>query len=132
MIFCFGVIPLKKDARGWSVLMILHKKGHWGLPKGHAEPNETKLQTAIRELKEETGLSISEFLDAPNFVETYFVEGEPKEVEYFLAEVKGHVHLQPSEVVAAAWFSLEEAEKVATFPAQKKVITDVIRHLQSD
>ena len=31
-------------------------KGHWDFPKGHVEENETELETASRELKEETGI----------------------------------------------------------------------------
>ena len=41
-----------------KVLLIKQTNGVWGFPKGHVEENETELQTAEREVKEETGLDI--------------------------------------------------------------------------
>ena len=46
----------KKDAR---VLIIRQLAGHYCFVKGHIEPNETEADTALREIKEETGLTIS-------------------------------------------------------------------------
>jgi 8-oxo-dGTP pyrophosphatase MutT (NUDIX family) len=34
-------------------------KHNWDLPKGHAEPNEDHINTAIREVREETGIVIT-------------------------------------------------------------------------
>ena len=34
----------------------LGEKGHWDFPKGHMERGETEIQTALREVEEETGL----------------------------------------------------------------------------
>ena len=42
-----------------KVLLIKQTNGIWGFPKGHVEKNETELQTAEREVKEETGLDIT-------------------------------------------------------------------------
>ena len=38
-------------------LVIRDRYGHWGLPKGHLEHGEDSEQAALREVKEETGLS---------------------------------------------------------------------------
>ena len=40
-----------------QLLVLQDAKGRWALPKGHVEPNETYQQTALREIKEETGLT---------------------------------------------------------------------------
>ena len=41
-----------------KVLLIQQLEGFWGFPKGHIEENETDIQTAIREVKEETNLDV--------------------------------------------------------------------------
>ena len=41
-----------------QVLLIQQTEGHWGFPKGHVEEGETELETAIREVKEETNLDV--------------------------------------------------------------------------
>jgi 8-oxo-dGTP pyrophosphatase MutT (NUDIX family) len=41
------------------VLLLKHKKlGVWLYPGGHMEPNETPLDTALRETEEETGMKV--------------------------------------------------------------------------
>lgn len=47
-----GIIVFNQD----KVLLVHHNKGHWGIPKGHVEENETEEETAIREVKEETNV----------------------------------------------------------------------------
>ena len=44
-----------------EVLLIHHNAGHWDFPKGHVEEGETEVQTAIREVKEETGLTLTSY-----------------------------------------------------------------------
>lgn len=41
-----------------KVLLVKQTKGHWGFPKGHVEADETEVETAIREVKEETNIDV--------------------------------------------------------------------------
>ncbi len=45
--------------------LLMRHKNRWDLPKGHAEPNETLIETALRETQEETGIN-SESLQIDN------------------------------------------------------------------
>jgi 8-oxo-dGTP pyrophosphatase MutT (NUDIX family) len=59
---CGIVVYREKD--GINLYLLLHyPSGHWDLPKGHVEANETEHQTAARELLEETGISDVHFID---------------------------------------------------------------------
>lgn len=50
-----GVIPYRKTPDGIRYLLLLQINGFWSFPKGHMEPFESEQETALRELKEETG-----------------------------------------------------------------------------
>ena len=124
----FGVIPLIKDQLGqYRVLLILHSKGsHWGFPKGKANPRETPLESATRELKEETGLDIEVILSEVPITEQYQFRhrGERivKVVHYFPALVKGELALQVEEVREAKWLSLDLAEQQLSFKEARQIL----------
>ena len=131
--FSYGIIPLRREGGRWEVLIILHGKGHWSFPKGHKNRGEEPIETATRELNEETGLEIVRFLPGSPLQEHYFFthEGEKvdKRVEYYLAEVQGEVALQAAEVTDFRWLSLEEAEAQATFQEAKRLCREVMQLL---
>ena len=52
-----GFIVYKAENNENFYLIIKSHNGDVGFPKGHMEPGENELQTAIRELKEETGFT---------------------------------------------------------------------------
>ena len=54
-----------------KVLLIQQIEGHWGFPKGHMEDFETESETAIREVKEETGLIVTKATYLFSFNNTY-------------------------------------------------------------
>ncbi|HBL00046.1 MAG TPA: NUDIX hydrolase [Microcoleaceae bacterium UBA10368] len=131
---CFGIVPIFTNETDSLFLLIQHQAGHWGFPKGHANPGESAIETAKRELEEETGIRDCEVLEEPSFVEHYsFVkEGEPieKTVTYFLAFVNSmEVQLQAEEIQNSAWICFEEAVKLITFDANRQVLREVKAYL---
>ncbi len=96
---------------GRRTFLILHStQGHWTLCKGHVEPGETEHETAEREIREETGLSVG-FVDGFRHVITYSpASGVTKDVVFFLGEVgDGPVTCQPEEVQEALFLPVQEA-----------------------
>ena len=79
-----GVVVLRRSPAGWEVLL-LRAYRNWGFPKGLLEPGESSLAAAVRETREETGLSGLVFRWGYGCFDT-----EPyavgKVVRYFLAE----------------------------------------------
>ena len=56
-----GIIPMHFCGDDIRILLVRGKQsGKWGFPKGHLEPNEDLIGTAIREMKEETNIDVSE------------------------------------------------------------------------
>jgi 8-oxo-dGTP diphosphatase len=91
-------------------------KGYWALPGGRVDPGETVEQTIVREVKEETGLTV----EIINKIGDYHEQGVQGDVEYdyypacFLVKiVDGEIKKQESEIEEIKLFSLNEIPKLA-------------------
>ncbi len=107
-----------------QILLIKHKNGgHWSFPKGHIELNETEQETALREIKEETGLDV---ILNEKFRTSVAYKPKPdidKEVVYFLGEVSGGtLEKQESEISRAEWVDIETAQRIVTFDNDKMLV----------
>jgi len=131
----YGIIPLRRAGKKWETLLVKHGKGHWAFPKGHPELNETPQETASRELKEETSLTVKQFIPVEPLKEFYVFKHEgvlvEKRVAYYLAEVEGEVEIQEQEIDDFRWVSLEDAAKLATFPESKALPQKVLSILRA-
>lgn len=139
----FGIIPiLQGTAPNFLYLLIQHKKGHWGFPKGHADPGETAEQTAQREFQEETGLVAYRLLPRLQFTEQYrFLKRKKgiwvhKTVVYFVGEVARErsgnpptVTIQPEEVTDFRWCTASQALMLLTYEVGQKTLRDCDRAL---
>lgn len=57
-----GAIVFRRDIKGIQYLLLFGDKIGWGFPKGHIDSGEEPRETAIREIEEETGIIIDEFI----------------------------------------------------------------------
>lgn len=124
-----GAIIFDED----KILVIQQKKGHWGFPKGHVEEGETEVETAIREIKEETNLDV-EINEKYRYVETYSPEEDiVKDVVFFVAKkIGGEIRVQEEEVNNAEWLTYEEAMEVLTYDSSKSVLKKVMVDLEQE
>lgn len=80
-----GAVVFRNSAGGPAFLLIRHVNGgHWAFPKGHMEPGESEEETAIREIREETGLSVRLDTGFRRAVRYAPKPGVDKDVVYFL------------------------------------------------
>lgn len=101
-----------------ELLLLRHRHGgHWSFPKGHVEGNETEVQTALREVQEETGLVITLEEGFRHAVEYSPKPGVRKQVVYFLGQAPQpcHVVRQEEEISEIHWVSWEQAVRAVTF-----------------
>ena len=80
-------------------VIVQHRGGHFGFPKGHCEAGECEVETALREIHEETGLRPVVY-ESFRMLEEYalpYQRNTLKQVVYFLAEFK-HQHIRVDEV----------------------------------
>ena len=115
-----------------ELLFIKHRHGtHWSFPKGHMEEGETEVQTALREVKEETGLDIDLEGDFRQSVEYYPKPNVKKQVIYFIGFTLNEAALRPQEeeVSELQWMEIHKAYDAVTFRNDKNLITKAIEYI---
>jgi 8-oxo-dGTP pyrophosphatase MutT (NUDIX family) len=124
-----GGVLVRQGAHGEEVLLASRRTRRgdlvWGLPKGLVEPGESPADTAVREVREETGHQGK--VRAPlGEVSYWFVwEGTRirKTVHFFLMDDTGAAPGERDrEMEEVRWFPLQEAADVAGFDSEKDVI----------
>lgn len=104
-------------------LLIRHKNGgHWDFPKGHKEAGESSKETALREVLEETGLTvrlIEGFKEKSRYSPKPGVE---KTVTFYLGFSMGEVQIQEEEILDFEYLTYDEAKARITFKESKSII----------
>lgn len=97
----------------------------WTLPKGTPNAGETREETAIREVGEETGLEVR-ITGALDSIEYWFVQRGlriHKTVHYFLMEpIGGDLARHDHEFEAVRWISFAEAQQMLTFETERALV----------
>ncbi len=85
MILSAGIVIVRKEKEEWKYLF-LRAYRNWDFPKGIVESTETPLETAKREVKEESGITNLNFRWGNVFKETLPYAGGNKVARYYIAE----------------------------------------------
>ena len=113
-----------------KVLLIKQTQGHWGFPKGHVEKNETEIETAIREVKEETNLDVEVDENKRYTMEYMMDNGKLKQVVLFIAKcIGGEIKAQECEVDSIRWFNFNEALETITYENTRELFKGIIKNL---
>jgi ADP-ribose pyrophosphatase YjhB (NUDIX family) len=102
-----------------------HGRLLWSLPKGHIEDGESTEQTAVREVKEETGIS-AHVLRKLGTIDYWFVAEQRrihKTVHHFLLEADGgELSDEDVEVTEVAWVPLAELDSRLAYSDERKLV----------
>ena len=106
-----------------KILLVKMHNGNWGFPKGHIENNETKEETAIREVHEETNVNIKIIPDFEREIKYIPNEKTIKKVTIFAGITQDEdVKIDTFEIEDFQWCTYEEALKLVTYKLQKDVL----------
>jgi len=122
-----GIVLFRKEDSKILFLLLHYPSGHWDFVKGKMENGESTHETAIREAKEETGITDITFLE--NFEEwikyDFQYQGElvHKKVVFFLAETKTKEIMISHEHLDYTWMDYNTSMEKTTFENAKTVLT---------
>lgn len=129
---CGAVVSRVINGHRRYLLIKNRRSTHWGFPKGHVERGETDIETAKREVLEETGIHINIL---PRFVEKseYSIKNKiEKTVAIFLATTTDtRTTIQREEIEDYIWLEYENALKTLKFPNDKKILEKAEEYLNS-
>jgi 8-oxo-dGTP pyrophosphatase MutT (NUDIX family) len=120
------IVPTRRAANGTKVL---------ALPKGHADPGETPVQAAAREVREEAGVEAEPRGELGSVRYWYMRNGRriAKQVDFYLFDyLSGDVEDHDHEVERASWMPLAEAAERLTYEGERAMAARALSLISSD
>lgn len=122
---------VKFGSRDAILYLLLHYHQHdnyWEFPRGGMEAGESEMQTAVREIREETGLKQDDLKFVPGYRVSihywYVLNGtrRSKDATYFLAETKNDAVRLSDEHLGFTWAEYDDAVKLFKFDNARNVL----------
>lgn len=129
-----GGVVWRRDARDGVEVVVCGRRSDrvWGLPKGTPDANERIEETALREVREETGLDV-QLGERLGTIEYWFTANGVryhKEVHHWLMEpIGGDVANHDQEFDDVCWIKASEAVEMLTYDGEKKLVVEAARKL---
>ena len=104
------------------------------LPKGHPHGDETPLQAAIREVREETGVEVEPVEELGEIQYRYERKGRTvdKRVVFYLLEYLSGELDHDHEIDDVRWIELEDAARTLTHSGEREMVSRALSRLEPD
>lgn len=132
-----GVVYRREGGRLEIVLVGRNNPPLWTLPKGTPNPGETVEQTALREVREETGLDVA-IVGTVGEIRYWFTRSQDgvrcnKTVYHYLMEPTGGDFSQHDfEFDRVEWFDVQEALRLMTYPNEVDIVERAVAALTGE
>ncbi len=119
------IVPRRRGTQGGHVL---------GLPKGHPDGDESDVQAATREVREETGVIAEPVAKLGEIRYSYERRGEAidKRVVFFLFEYRSGELSHDHEIEQVRWMPLEDAVRDLTYSGEREMVARALSRRASD
>jgi 8-oxo-dGTP pyrophosphatase MutT (NUDIX family) len=105
-----------------------------GLPKGHPDGDETEVEAAVREVREETGLIAEPVAKLGEIRYSYEHRGQQidKRVVFYLLEYRSGELAHDHEIEQVKWMPVEEALQALTYSGEREMLARALSRRVSD
>jgi len=127
------IVYRRNPQEGVQYLVLYHRGSYWNFPKGHVEAGESEMETGLRELQEETGLTGIKAIDGfRQQTEFFFKENRDgkselikKDFILYLGEASMNAEVKLShEHNGYGWFDFKMAAKFLKFKHTKEILAE--------
>lgn len=126
-----GCIVVRLIDNKKKILIIRQNDGNWYIPKGHVEGSESEEETAIREVKEETGIDIKIVPGFRNVINYTPADNVSKDVVFFIGKyISGTEKIQEEELLELKWCTYDEAVNLLTYNQNKAVLENAKKYIE--
>lgn len=122
-----GGVVVRELEEGAVEVAVVHRPryGDWSFPKGKLDPGETSEDAALREVREETGLTCRL---GPELASARYADqkGRPKVVRYWLMHVVADPGFEANdEVDRLRWLAVAEAAELLTYERDRELLRSI-------
>ncbi len=119
------IVPKRRGNQGGTVL---------GLPKGHPDADETEVEAAVREVREETGVVAEPVARLGEIRYSYERRGQAidKRVVFYLLEYRSGELDHDHEIERVQWMPIEEALHALTYSGEREMLARALSRRASD